>query len=136
MSATRLEPNLAMWMLETAIESQHVASQMRSLPWAKECWSFRRGVPSERDNVYSGICRPLGISIDSVLVLWLQCTLAGTLSTFHEHPPSICAGGSLSSAPRCVPLDSLCERLCNLAQAEELNCDSVTDPQQVRFTIV
>ena len=49
---------------------------------------------------------------------------------------SLCAGGSLSSAPRCVPLDSLCERLCNLAQAEELNCDSITDPQQVRFAIV
>ena len=38
---------------------------------------------------YSKIGRPLVISIDSVLVLWLQCTLAGTLSTFHTHPPSM-----------------------------------------------
>ena len=49
---------------------------------------------------------------------------------------SIYAGGSLSTALRYVPLDSLCWRLCNLAQAKELNCDSIIDPQQVWLIIV
>ena len=65
--------------------------------------------------------------------LWFD----GIWDTWHfSCTPSTCAGGSLSSALQCVPLDSLCERLCNLARAEKLTCDSITDPQQVRFTIV
>lgn len=48
-----------------------------------------------------------------------------------------CAGGSLpSSAHQYLPLDVLCDVLCNLTQEEELKYDSITDPQQVRWTFV
>ena len=62
-------------------------------------------------------------------VCWgLDCTgyMQYIVDTWHfSYTPSLCAGGSLSTALWCVPLDSLCERLCNLAQAEELNEKSV-----------
>ena len=45
--------------------------------------------------------------------------------------PSLCAG-----VIQCIPLDMLCDVLCNFEHDEELKYDSITDPQQVRFTTV
>ena len=40
--------------------------------------------------------------------------------------PSLYAG-----IVQCIPLDALCDVLCNLGQEEELKYDLITDPQQV-----
>ena len=48
----------------------------------------------------------------------------------------LCAGGNLSRAHQCTPLDVLCDALCNIPQQEELKCDLITNPQQVRCTVM
>ena len=58
-----------MWMLEAAIESQHVASQMRSLPWAQGVMIIPSGcLPSER---YS----PGSSNTDGMLALVRDCLM-------------------------------------------------------------
>ena len=60
MSATRPGPDMAIWMLEAAIVSQHVASQMRRQPSAQEVMVIPLGrLPSVRDS-------PCGSSTDYV----------------------------------------------------------------------
>ena len=69
MSATRPGPDMAMWMLEAAIESQQVASQMRSRPWAHGVIVIPSGrLPSVRDS-------PWGSSTDGMLALARDCLM-------------------------------------------------------------
>ena len=54
MSATRPGPDMAIWMLEAAIVSQHVAPQMKRRPWARGVMVISSGhLPLERDSACS-----------------------------------------------------------------------------------
>ena len=62
-------PDMAMWMLEAAIVSQHVASQMRSRPWAQGVMVIPSGhLPSEQDS-------PCGSNTDGMLALVRDCLM-------------------------------------------------------------
>ena len=69
MSVTRPGPDMAMWMLEVAIVSQHVASQMKRRPWAQGVMVILSGLlPSERDS-------PCGSNTDGMLALVRDCLM-------------------------------------------------------------
>ena len=72
MSATRPGPDMAMWMLEAAIESQQVASQMRSRPWAHVVIVIPSGrLPSTRDSPWGYI-----YIYSFAVARWLLCLLS------------------------------------------------------------
>ena len=69
MSATCPEPDMVIWMLEAAIVSQHMASQMRRRPWAQGVMVIPLGrLPSVRDS-------PCGFSTDGMLALVRDCLM-------------------------------------------------------------
>ena len=69
MSATRSGTNMAMWMLEAATVSQHVAFQKRSWPWAQEVMVIPSGrLSSEQDS-------PSGSNTDRMLALVRDCLM-------------------------------------------------------------
>ena len=69
MSATRPGPNMVIWMLEAAIVSQHMASQMRRRRWAQGVMVIPSGhLTLEWDS-------PSGSSTDGMLALARDCLM-------------------------------------------------------------